>query len=179
MPLFRKPFLLCHKTCKTGPALDPRGPVSFTRDFPATVASEPIDSKPRSGHSPSPLRGTTSGLEEKPANPMLRRPGSPHSKKFPLRQPEHQCDSTLGSFRKHRAAPFWEEHCLNTAEREMSRFNQHEKGVRQHEPNPACQHDRTQYRTPFLVEADGEVLGASCAVIGVSDKKLRLLWPNG
>jgi hypothetical protein len=61
----------------------------------------------------------------------------------------------------------------------MSRFNQHEKGVRQHEPNPACQHDRTQYRTPFLVEADGEVLGASCAVIGVSDKKLRLLWPNG
>ena len=50
----------------------------------------------------------------------------------------------------------------------MSRFNQHEKGVRQHEPNPACQHDRTQYRTPFLVEADGEVLGASCAVIGVS-----------
>jgi hypothetical protein len=55
----------------------------------------------------------------------------------------------------------------------MNRFNQHEKGVRQHEPNPACQHDRTQYRTPLLVEADGEVLGASYAVIGVSDKKLR------
>ena len=35
------------------------------------------------------------------------------------------------------------------------------------------------YRTPILVEADGEVLGASYTVIGVSDKKLRLLWPNG
>jgi len=84
---------------------------------------------------------------------MQRRPGSPHSKKLALRQPEHQCDSTLGSFRKYRAAPFWEDHCLNSAEREMNRFNQHEKGVRQHEPNPACQHDRTQYRTLLLVEA--------------------------
>jgi len=37
----------------------------------------------------------------------------------------------------------------------------------------------TQYRTPLLVEADGEVLGASYTVIRVSDKKLRLLWPNG
>jgi len=37
----------------------------------------------------------------------------------------------------------------------------------------------TQYRTPLLVEADGEVLGASYTVIGVSEKKLRLLWPNG
>jgi diacylglycerol kinase (ATP) len=37
----------------------------------------------------------------------------------------------------------------------------------------------TAYRTPLLVEADGEVLGASYTVIEVSDKKLRLLWPNG
>ncbi len=37
----------------------------------------------------------------------------------------------------------------------------------------------TQYRTPLLVEADGEVLGASYTAIGVSDKKLKLLWPNG
>jgi diacylglycerol kinase family enzyme len=36
-----------------------------------------------------------------------------------------------------------------------------------------------QYRTPLLVEADGEVLGASYTAIGVSDRKLRLLWPNG
>jgi diacylglycerol kinase (ATP) len=35
------------------------------------------------------------------------------------------------------------------------------------------------YRVPLLVEADGEVLGASYTVIGVSDKKLKLLWPNG
>ncbi|MGC1159484.1 MAG: diacylglycerol kinase family protein [Acidobacteriaceae bacterium] len=35
------------------------------------------------------------------------------------------------------------------------------------------------YRAPLLVEADGEVLGASYTVIGVSDKKLKLLWPNG
>ncbi|HUB18093.1 MAG TPA: diacylglycerol kinase family protein [Acidobacteriaceae bacterium] len=35
------------------------------------------------------------------------------------------------------------------------------------------------YRAPLLVEADGEVLGASYTVISVSDKKLRLLWPNG
>ncbi|MGB9029607.1 MAG: hypothetical protein WCC27_05760, partial [Acidobacteriaceae bacterium] len=34
------------------------------------------------------------------------------------------------------------------------------------------------YRKPLLVEADGEVLGASYTVIGVSDKKLKLLWPN-
>lgn len=36
-----------------------------------------------------------------------------------------------------------------------------------------------RYRKPLLVEADGEVLGANYAVIGVGDKKLRLLWPNG
>jgi diacylglycerol kinase family enzyme len=35
----------------------------------------------------------------------------------------------------------------------------------------------THYRAPMLVEADGEVLGASYTVIGVSGKKLRLLWP--
>lgn len=34
------------------------------------------------------------------------------------------------------------------------------------------------YRKPLLVEADGEVLGASYTAIGMSDKKLRLLWPN-
>ncbi|MGC2299248.1 MAG: diacylglycerol kinase family protein [Acidobacteriaceae bacterium] len=34
------------------------------------------------------------------------------------------------------------------------------------------------YRAPLLVEADGEVLGASYTVIGVADKKLKLLWPN-
>ena len=33
------------------------------------------------------------------------------------------------------------------------------------------------YRKPLLVEADGEVLGASYTVIAISDKKLRLLWP--
>ena len=37
----------------------------------------------------------------------------------------------------------------------------------------------TRYRTPLLVEADGEVLGASYTAIQVSDKKLKLLWPNG
>jgi diacylglycerol kinase family enzyme len=37
----------------------------------------------------------------------------------------------------------------------------------------------TQYRTPLLVEADGEVLGASYTAIQISDKKLKLLWPNG
>jgi diacylglycerol kinase family enzyme len=37
----------------------------------------------------------------------------------------------------------------------------------------------TEYRAPLLVEADGEVLGASYTVIGVSDKKLKILWPNG
>jgi diacylglycerol kinase (ATP) len=36
----------------------------------------------------------------------------------------------------------------------------------------------TQYRAPLLVEADGEVLGASYTVIALSDKKLNLLWPN-
>jgi diacylglycerol kinase (ATP) len=37
----------------------------------------------------------------------------------------------------------------------------------------------TPYRQPLLVEADGEVLGASYTAIGISDKKLRLLWPSG
>jgi hypothetical protein len=37
----------------------------------------------------------------------------------------------------------------------------------------------TQYRTPLLIEADGEVLGASYTAIGVSNQKLKLLWPNG
>lgn len=37
----------------------------------------------------------------------------------------------------------------------------------------------TEYNKPLLVEADGEVLGASYTAIGVSDKKLKLLWPNG
>jgi diacylglycerol kinase family enzyme len=35
------------------------------------------------------------------------------------------------------------------------------------------------YSEPLLVEADGEVLGASYTAIGVSDKKLKLLWPEG
>jgi hypothetical protein len=35
------------------------------------------------------------------------------------------------------------------------------------------------YRVPLLVEADGEVLGASYTAISVADKKLKLLWPNG
>jgi len=34
------------------------------------------------------------------------------------------------------------------------------------------------YRAPLLVEADGEVLGASYTAISMSDKKLRLLWPD-
>jgi diacylglycerol kinase family enzyme len=34
------------------------------------------------------------------------------------------------------------------------------------------------YRVPLLVEADGEVLGAGYTAIGVSDKKLNLLWPG-
>jgi hypothetical protein len=34
------------------------------------------------------------------------------------------------------------------------------------------------YSKPLLVEADGEVLGASYTAIGVSDKKLNLLWPH-
>lgn len=35
------------------------------------------------------------------------------------------------------------------------------------------------YRAPLLVEADGEVLGASYTVIGMADKQLHLLWPTG
>jgi hypothetical protein len=34
------------------------------------------------------------------------------------------------------------------------------------------------YRVPLLVEADGEVLGASYTAIEVSDKTLNLLWPS-
>jgi hypothetical protein len=36
----------------------------------------------------------------------------------------------------------------------------------------------TQYRTPLLIEADGEVLGACYTAIGVSNQKLKLLWPG-
>lgn len=35
------------------------------------------------------------------------------------------------------------------------------------------------YDPPLLVEADGEVLGASYTEIGVADAKLKLLWPRG
>ena len=35
------------------------------------------------------------------------------------------------------------------------------------------------YAEPLLVEADGEVLGASYTVVQASEKRLRLLWPNG
>ena len=35
------------------------------------------------------------------------------------------------------------------------------------------------YRAPLLVEADGEVLGASYTIIAVSGTKLKILWPNG
>jgi diacylglycerol kinase family enzyme len=34
------------------------------------------------------------------------------------------------------------------------------------------------YRVPLLVEADGEVLGASYTAIEVSDKTMNLLWPS-
>ncbi|MGB7137409.1 MAG: hypothetical protein WBD46_19125, partial [Acidobacteriaceae bacterium] len=33
------------------------------------------------------------------------------------------------------------------------------------------------YKEPLLVEADGEVLGASYTAIGAGEKTLRLLWP--
>jgi hypothetical protein len=39
--------------------------------------------------------------------------------------------------------------------------------------------DGNRYSKPLLVEADGEVLGASYTAIGISDRKLNLLWPNG
>jgi diacylglycerol kinase (ATP) len=35
------------------------------------------------------------------------------------------------------------------------------------------------YSQPLLVEADGEVLGAQYTAIGITDKKLNLLWPPG
>ena len=35
------------------------------------------------------------------------------------------------------------------------------------------------YESPLLVEADGEVLGAEQAVIGMAETRLKLLWPNG
>jgi len=35
-----------------------------------------------------------------------------------------------------------------------------------------------RYAQPLLVEADGEVLGASYTVIAMSDRKLKLLWPE-
>lgn len=34
-----------------------------------------------------------------------------------------------------------------------------------------------EYRRPLLVEADGEVLGASWTAIGIAEHKLNLLWP--
>lgn len=34
------------------------------------------------------------------------------------------------------------------------------------------------YRTPLLVEADGEVIGSGRATLGSSDKRLKLLWPE-
>lgn len=34
------------------------------------------------------------------------------------------------------------------------------------------------YSSPLLVEADGEVLGTSCTELGMSGKKLKLLWPE-
>lgn len=37
----------------------------------------------------------------------------------------------------------------------------------------------TAYRKPLLVEADGEVLGDSYAVIQAGEKQLRVLWPQG
>ena len=36
-----------------------------------------------------------------------------------------------------------------------------------------------RYETPLLVEADGEVLGAESATIGIAETRLKLLWPNG
>jgi diacylglycerol kinase (ATP) len=35
------------------------------------------------------------------------------------------------------------------------------------------------YDPPLLVEADGEVLGASYTAIGIAEQKLNLLWPRG
>jgi diacylglycerol kinase (ATP) len=34
------------------------------------------------------------------------------------------------------------------------------------------------YESPLLVEADGEVLGAEQAVIGMAETRLKLLWPK-
>ncbi|HEX3987190.1 MAG TPA: diacylglycerol kinase family protein [Acidobacteriaceae bacterium] len=39
--------------------------------------------------------------------------------------------------------------------------------------------DGTKYDPPLLVEADGEVLGASYTAIGMATEKLNLLWPKG
>jgi diacylglycerol kinase (ATP) len=38
--------------------------------------------------------------------------------------------------------------------------------------------DGSTYDPPLLVEADGEVLGASYTAIGMAEKKLNLLWPR-
>lgn len=38
--------------------------------------------------------------------------------------------------------------------------------------------DGQEYRQPLLVEADGEVLGASSAAIGMTGERLKLLWPE-
>ncbi len=34
------------------------------------------------------------------------------------------------------------------------------------------------YKSPLLVQADGEVIGADCATLRMSQKRLRLLWPG-
>jgi diacylglycerol kinase family enzyme len=33
------------------------------------------------------------------------------------------------------------------------------------------------YKSPLLVQADGEVIGAECATLRMAQKRLRLLWP--
>jgi diacylglycerol kinase (ATP) len=35
------------------------------------------------------------------------------------------------------------------------------------------------YKTPLLVEADGEVIGVEHATLRIARKRIRLLWPNG
>lgn len=35
------------------------------------------------------------------------------------------------------------------------------------------------HKSPLLIQADGEVIGADCATLRISGKRLRLLWPGG
>lgn len=35
------------------------------------------------------------------------------------------------------------------------------------------------YKTPLLVEADGEVIGVERVMLRMAEKRLRLLWPGG